>query len=170
MQLCDTGSGRKVSWRTDITRQRELPEEVRVENPTLVLTNDIRTLKSQLAIDDRVHHLHFEPTGLEVHRQAGEWFTDQEIYDYIAEQLRMGVVADCSLRMYTKARRCKEAGHDFRQEILPYLVEERFRVAAEVNARHHTREAKARAYRERTGKSAATFYRDLNALRRIATP
>jgi hypothetical protein len=170
MELGDTGPERTVSWTTDACRRRGLPQRVRVANPALILTNDLRTFREKVALDDRVHHVHFDPTPLEVHVQAAEFFTDQEIFDHIGELLRLGVVADCSLRMYGKALRSKRAGDDWRQEIVPYLVQERLRVAAQIDARYQSRDEKTKAFRERTGMSAATFYRDLKALREAAQP
>jgi hypothetical protein len=170
MELGDTAPVRTVSWATDAARQRGLPQRVRVANPVLILTNDLRTFREKVALDDRVHHVHFDPAPLEVHLYAAEFFTDQEIFDYVGEKLRLGVVADCSLRMYVKAERCKRAGDDWVREIEPYLVEERLRIAAEIDAQFATREEKARAYRDKTGLSAATYYRDLQALRQLTRP
>jgi hypothetical protein len=43
----------------------------------------------------------FEPTALEVHRQAAGWYWDQEIFDFIA--CRLQLIAQHSLHMYMQA-------------------------------------------------------------------
>lgn len=170
MEVLDTGPTRTVSWNTSAALQHGLPARVRVPNPVLILTNDLTTFQKTVPLDDRPHHIHFMPPALAVHERAATFFCDQDIFDYIADQIRLGVVGDCSLRMYTKALKAKQAGDDWRQEIIPYLVEERLRIAAEIDAQYHTPEEKVAAYFARTGNSRATFYRDLKALRGLVQP
>jgi hypothetical protein len=43
--------------------------------------------KNVAALQDRGHVLLFQPGAAEVHRQAGTWFDDQEIYDWFAANL-----------------------------------------------------------------------------------
>src|SRR6266849_3537944 len=68
------------------------------------------------ALEDRGHLLLFEPTPLEVHRQAARWFWDQEIFDFIADHLHL--TAQHSLRTYCHAWELKRADLDWRQGVL----------------------------------------------------
>jgi hypothetical protein len=58
----------------------------------------------------------FEPTALEVHRQAAEWFWDQEIFDLVADHLHL--FERHSLRTYVHASELKRAGLDWRRGVL----------------------------------------------------
>ena len=58
----------------------------------------------------------FEPTALEVHRQAAGWFWDQEVFDFVARHLH--VMAQPSLRIYRHAWELKQARLDWRQAVL----------------------------------------------------
>ncbi|WP_146452824.1 hypothetical protein [Bythopirellula polymerisocia] len=44
----------------------------------------------------------FQPTALEVHRKAGEWFDESEIYDFVGE--RLDQIPAPSMRLYYRAR------------------------------------------------------------------
>jgi len=68
------------------------------------------------ALEDRGHFLVFEPSPLEVHRQAARWFWDQEIFDFVAEHLHL--MGQHSLRTYCHAWELKQAGLDWRQGVL----------------------------------------------------
>jgi hypothetical protein len=68
------------------------------------------------ALEDRGHLLVFEPSPPEVHRQAGRWFWDQEIFDFVADHLHL--MAQHSLRTYGHAWELKRAKLDWRQGVL----------------------------------------------------
>jgi hypothetical protein len=68
------------------------------------------------ALEDRGHVLVFEPTALEVHRQAASWFWDQEIFDFVA--VRLPLTGPHSLRTYRQAWELKQAGLDWRRAVL----------------------------------------------------
>lgn len=59
------------------------------------------------AIEDRGLVVHFDPTWEEVYRYIGEWFWDQEIYDYLWE--RMPLLKEPSIRPLTRANDIKLA-------------------------------------------------------------
>jgi len=61
--------------------------------------------KNVAALQDRGHVLHFEPGALEVHREAGRWFDDAEIYPWFGENLHR--VREPSLRHYVRAKELK---------------------------------------------------------------
>jgi hypothetical protein len=67
-------------------------------------------------LEDRGHVLVFEPTALEVHRQAALWFWDQQIFHFVAAQLHL--IGQHSLRTYRQAWELKQAGLDWRRAVL----------------------------------------------------
>src|SRR5262249_25259791 len=78
---------------------------------------DWKTLNADVAaVEDRGHVLVFEPTALEVHRQAAKWFWDQEIFDFVAAHLHL--IAQHSLRTYWQGWELAQAGLDWRRAIL----------------------------------------------------
>ena len=74
--------------------------------------------------------LHFEPAALEVHREAGRWFDDAEIYRWFGENLHR--VWEPSLRHYVRARELKAAGMDWTAVIAAEDENPRARLAAEL--------------------------------------
>jgi hypothetical protein len=79
--------------------------------------NTWQTLNADVAaLEDRGHLLLFEPTPLEVHRQAARWFWDTEIFDFVADHLHL--IAQHSLRTYCHAWELKKAGLDWQQGVL----------------------------------------------------
>jgi len=82
-----------------------------------LIGNDWKTLNHDVAaLEDRGHLLLFEPSPLEVHRQAARWFWDQEIFDFVADHLHL--MAQHSLRTYFHAWELKQAGLNWRQGVL----------------------------------------------------
>jgi hypothetical protein len=63
------------------------------------------------ALQDRGHVLLFQPGAAEVHRKAGTWFNDPEIYEWFAANLHR--VREPSLRNYVPAKELKAAKMDW---------------------------------------------------------
>ncbi|HMB08538.1 MAG TPA: hypothetical protein VKP69_33010 [Isosphaeraceae bacterium] len=80
--LCQTEEEKAVAWHSDarsLERQR-IPREFTTKSRVVILSNDWQTLNTNVAaLQDRGHVLHFEPAALEVHKEAGRWFDDEEI-------------------------------------------------------------------------------------------
>jgi hypothetical protein len=110
------------------------------------------------ALQDRGHVLVFQPSAAEVHQQAGQWFTDQEIYDWIGQNLHR--VREPSLRHYVRARELKEAGMDWTEVLAVEPDNPRARLAAELLASpaHPGNNARARAFVDQGGGCRATFF------------
>src|SRR5262249_41230198 len=77
---------KQVSWHTEaptLKRQR-IPQAFRTSSRVALIANEWQTLNRNVAaLQDRGHVVFFEPSALEVHRQAATWFWDQEIYDFV---------------------------------------------------------------------------------------
>ena len=63
------------------------------------------------ALQDRGHVLLFQPGAAEVHRKAGTWFDDREIYEWFAKNLHR--VREPSMRHYVRAQELKAAARDW---------------------------------------------------------
>ena len=112
--LCQTEEEKSVAWHSNTrTLERQgIPKEFTTKSRVVIISNDWKTLnKNVAALQDRGHVLVFQPSAAEVHRKAGEWFGDKEIYEWFGKNLhRMG---EPSLRYYVRAKDLKAAGMDW---------------------------------------------------------
>jgi hypothetical protein len=79
---------------------------------TIIIANDWKTLNHNVAaLQDPGHVSMFEPSAEEVHRKAGTWFDDPEIFQWFGDNLHRA--RHPSLRHYVRARELKAAGMDW---------------------------------------------------------
>ncbi len=112
--LCQTEEEKAVAWHSDARRleRQAIPREFTTKSRVVIISNDWRTLnKNVAALQDRGHVILFEPTAAEVHRKAGTWFGDAEIYGWFGANLHR--VREPSMRHYVRARELKAAGMDW---------------------------------------------------------
>jgi hypothetical protein len=117
--LCQTESVKTLGWHTltPILELHHVPSQFNTTSRLALIGNDWKTLNADVvALEDRGHVVFFEPTALEVHRQAAGWFWDQDIFDFVAEQLHL--IVQHSLRTYGQAWELKRAGLDWRRAVL----------------------------------------------------
>jgi hypothetical protein len=117
--LCQTEPVKSLGWHTltPILELHDVPMRFSTTSRLALIGNDWKTLNADVAaLEDRGHVLFFEPTTLEVHRQAAGWFWDQEIFDFVAGQLHL--IAQHSLRTYGQAWELKQAGLDWKRAVL----------------------------------------------------
>jgi len=110
---------KSLGWHTltPILELHDVPTQFTTTSRLALIGNDWKTLNADVAaLEDRGHVLFFEPTALEVHRQAAGWFWDQEIFDFVAGQLHL--IVQHSLRTYGQAWELKRAGLDWRRAVL----------------------------------------------------
>ena len=67
-----------------------------------------------------------------MHRQAGTWFDDPEIYEWFAANLHR--IREPSMRHYVRARELKAAGMDWTEVLAAEAENKRARLAAELLA------------------------------------
>jgi hypothetical protein len=107
-----------------------VPREFVTTSRVIIICNDWKTLNSNVsALQDRGHVLVFQPSAAEVHRQAGEWFKDAEIYEWFGKNLHR--IAEPSFRHYVRAAELKAAGMAWAEVLEPEEENERERIAAE---------------------------------------
>src|SRR5262249_20768815 len=111
--------------------------------------------------------LFFQPSAAEVHRMAGTWFDDQEIYQWFADNLHR--VREPSLRHYVRARELKAAGMDWTEVLADAAENARARLAAELlaNPAYGSTAARVQAFVDQGGGCRATFF---NYSRRLGAP
>ena len=167
--LCQTEEEKNVAWQSAArSLEREgIPRQFVTKSRVVIICNDWKTLnRNVVALQDRGHTLLFEPTAAEVHRKTGEWFDDQDVYQWFEENLRL--VTDPSMRLYLRAAELKRAGMDWMQ-IMPLSPEDpRERLVAELQAdgSFGTQEARAREFATRGGGCRATYFNHARRLKR----
>jgi hypothetical protein len=117
--LGQTEQTKTLSWQSDAPtlERRGVPRQFITTSRVALVGNDWKTLNADVAaLEDRGHLLIFEPSPLDVHRQAARWFWDQEIFDFVAEHLHL--MTQHSLRTYGHAWELKRAKLDWRQGVL----------------------------------------------------
>jgi hypothetical protein len=117
--LCQTEAKKTLNWHTatPTLQRRGVPQRFSTASRVALIGNDWKTLNADVAaLEDRGHVLCFEPSSLEVHRQAASWFWDQQIFDFVAAQLHL--IVQHSLRTYRQAWELKRAGLDWRRAVL----------------------------------------------------
>src|SRR5712692_3516659 len=117
--LAQTERTKALSWLSDAPtlERRGIPRQFTTTSRVVLVGNAWKTLNADVAaLEDRGHFLLFEPSPLEVHRQAARWFWDAEIFDFVADHLHL--IAQHSLRTYCHAWELKQAGLDWQQGVL----------------------------------------------------
>src|SRR5947199_7657422 len=159
--LCQTEEEKAVAWHSDARslERQGIPREFVTKSRVAIIANDWRTLdRNVAALQDRGHVLLFEPGAAEVHRKAGTWFDDQEIYDWFGRNLDR--VREPSLRHYVRAKELKAAGMDWTDVLAVEDENRRARLAAELlaSATYDSTAARVKAFVEQGGGCRATFF------------
>ncbi len=121
--LCQTELVKRVSWHSDApTLRREgIPREFTTTSRVAIIANEWRTLDRNVgAVEDRGICVVFEPSAIEIHRQTGKWFWDQEIFDFVGKRLRL--FPALSMRLYSQLWVLKTAGINWRSFALERAV------------------------------------------------
>ena len=159
--LCQTEEEKSVAWHFDARslERQGVPREFKTKSRVVIIANDWRTLdKNVAALQDRGHVLLFRPSAAEVHAQAGKWFDDQEIYDWIGANLHRG--GEPSFRHYVRAKELKAAGMDWSDVLAVEAENKRARLAAELmdSEEYASTAERVRAFVERGGGCRATYF------------
>jgi hypothetical protein len=170
--LCQTERVKSLSWHTDAStlEKRGIPRQFTTTSRMAFIVNQWQSLNPDVAaLEDRGHFLIFEPTALEVHRQASTWFWDQEIFDFVGRWLHL--MEQPSFRTYTKSFELKAAGLDWQNGILcrclagPALVVARLKA----NPRYASEEERARAFAHSGAGCRATYFNHSKKLQCLET-
>jgi hypothetical protein len=159
--LCQTEEEKTVAWHSDAKslERQGIPREFTTRSRVAIIANDWQTLnKNVAALQDRGHVLLFQPGAAEVHRKAGTWFNDPEIYEWFATNLHR--VREPSLRHYVRAKELKAAQLDWTAVLASEAENPRARLAAELlaSAAYTSTAARVQAFVEQGGGCRATFF------------
>lgn len=159
--LCQTEEDKVVGWHTDARslERHGIPREFTTTSRVIIICNDWKTLNRNVAaLQDRGHVLVFQPSAAELHRQAGTWFRDPEIYAWFGANLHR--IAEPSFRHYVRARELKAAGMDWTEILAADSDNKRARLAAEIlaSASYPSTEDRVRAFIRQGGGCRATFF------------
>ena len=125
----------------------------------IIISNDWKTLNRNVAaLQDRGHVILFQPSAAELHRKAGTWFDDKEVYDWFGANLHR--VREPSMRHYVRTRELKAAGMDWTDVLAAEDENRRARLAAELLASDAYRSTAERveAFVNQGGGCRATFF------------
>ena len=159
--LCQTERVKSISWHTDAPtlEKRGISRQFTTTSRMAFIANQWQSLNPDVAaLEDRGHVLIFEPTALEVHRQAATWFWDQGIFDFLGRWLHL--LKQPSLRTYVRAWELKTAGLDWQTSILGRCLAGTALVVARLKANpcYASEEARARAFVHSGAGCRATYF------------
>jgi hypothetical protein len=171
--LCQTERTKTLGWHTTAPAldRQGVPRQFTTTSRLALVGNDWKTLNADVAaLEDRGHVLVFEPTALEVHRQAASWFWDQEIFDCVAEHLHL--IGQHSLRTYPQAWELKRAGLDWRQGVLCRCLTGTALLVARLQADRSfsSQAARVQAFVQSGAGCRATYFHHAKKLRPLAVP
>ena len=153
------GESRGLAFGPRSLEKQGIPREFTTKSRVVIISNDWKTLnKNVAALQDRGHVLLFQPGAAEVHRKAGTWFDDAEIYEWFAANLHR--VREPSMRHYVRARELKAASMDWTEVLAAEVENKRERLATELlaSAAYGSTAERVRAFVEQGGGCRATFF------------
>src|SRR6516165_872801 len=171
--LGQTERTKTICWQTaaPTLARSGIPRQFTTTSRVALLGNDWKTLSADVAaLEDRGHLLLFEPSPLEIHRQAARWFWDQEIFDLVADHLHL--MAQHSLRTYHNAWELKQAGLDWRQGVLGRCLTGLALAVAKLKANpaYTCEDERVRAFVQLGAGCRATYFRHVQKLRPTEKP
>ena len=164
--LCNTDGTKTLRWTSGHQEigdgSDQIPGSFTTNSPVCLIANEWRTLNENVrALEDRAIVVKFEPDAAEVHRRVGEWFSNDEVYGFIEQNLHL--IARPSGRYYVKAEQLLRANPNrWRDRILSVMgVDDRTRelmLLLEDRA-YKSEEERAAAFEAGGHGSRATYFR-----------
>jgi len=153
-----------VNWQTDnkVLARLGIPKFFETSSRVALIMNRFAfgDADEDDAIVYRAQFIYFDPTPLEIHKNAALWFWDQEVYDYIADRLRIVDPDKLSARAYVKAFERKPKG-DWKEFIdRRYCKQsgEQWVAVLESDPKYQSVEERVAEFVKRTGLSRATYF------------
>ena len=108
--LMETRPIKTIRYPTDAAKQAGIPSEFKTSAKVIILANTWNSSSSEdyAAIDWRCVSMLFNPTPDALHWQVNTFFYDQEVFDFIGQNLTM--VTKPNMRMYGTISSIKRAG------------------------------------------------------------
>lgn len=112
---CDTRKVKKIAWHTANKEffRLNIPKEFESRSRTVIIANEWQSFNKNVgALEDRAMMLKFAPSAVEVHKEAGRWFEDDEILSFFKANLDR--IHCPSFRHYVNAKSMKKGKLDWR--------------------------------------------------------
>lgn len=112
--VTDSRPVRKVAWHTTSKElaAQGVPREFDTRSQVCIVANEWEGLDRNLgALEDRGILARFAPPPAEVHKEAGRWFKDEAVYEFVGQ--RLGRIHQPSQRLYVHALKLKRAKLDW---------------------------------------------------------
>lgn len=170
--LCNTVHQKRLTWLTNTTKNSDgVPDSFSTTSRVILIANEWKSLNPNVrALEDRAIILYFDPSNHEVHRRVGEWFTDTEVYDFIASHL--DDIPAVSMRHYCKGSQLRQAGlQDWRTSLLQMMTPDPrvgCLIAIQQDAAFATEQDRIDRFMAMTGSSRSTYFRIKAKLKSIA--
>lgn len=166
--LCQTEQVKTLSWETNAPAlaSRSIPRRYTTTSRLVLIANRWHSANEDVAaLEDRGHIIHFDPSALEIHLNAAQWFWDQEVFDFVGSHVHL--MKQHSLRVYYLAHERKLAGLDWRQEVLSRCLTGGALEAARLkaDASFATEEERAAAFVSAGHGCRATYFNHAKKLR-----
>ncbi len=166
--LTQTEKVKTIQWNSQTAeiRSGELPSEFTTTSTTLIVANSWPQENPDIkAIESRGHLLYFSPSNAAIHKYAGTYFTDKEVYDFIGEHLHL--FDDLDLRLYHKTTEIKATGlrrgdaDAWKRYVKSHLMDAEKRAALDLmwDDSFASDNQRSKEFNRLTGLSARNFYR-----------
>jgi hypothetical protein len=165
--LSQTDPEKTVSWETQAAAldREEVPRSFQTRSQLCILANSRFVSEDARALEDRGHVLVFDPSALEVHKQAAHWFRDHEVFEFVANHLHL--FSQHSFRTYVNASERKKAGLPWQSAVLDRCLSGLTLEVAKLRAdpQFACEEERARAFVGRGLGCRATYFNHAKRLR-----
>ena len=166
--LTQTERSKTLQWNstTPEIRRGDLPAEFATTSRTLIVANSWPNDDPDIAaVESRGHLIYFVPSFQEMHRFAGEFGLDPEVYHFVGEHLSYFDRLD--LRLYFKAGEVKTTGvrtgqpEAWKGYILGQIMDAEKRVAMDLlsDDNYGSDNVRSKEFSRITGMSPRAFYR-----------
>jgi hypothetical protein len=172
--LTQTEKVKTIQWNSNTAeiRSGELESEFTTTSRTLIVANSWPDSDPDIAaIESRGHLLYFAPSFREMHRYAGEFVNDKEVYKFVGTNLPYFECLD--LRLYFKAGEIKATGvrtgdvdgwkQYVRQQMMP--VEKRVALNLMLDKTYASDNQRAKEFARLTWAAPRTYYRYRDEIR-----
>lgn len=154
-QLCDTREEKIIKYFTTSPILKNIPNEFETSCKVLMLMNDIKTKDKNLnALLTRAHLVYFDPPDTEIIRHIQTFGKDKEVLKFI--HLYAPFSKSLNLRIYKRASELKQAGLNWKQDIINELdVDQRLFEIEKLLRKYKTDQEREKHF----SSSRSTYYR-----------
>lgn len=159
--LLETRSPRTIQWTTAQTMLQDVgvPARFATKSRTMILANELKQVSKNFgAVLDRCTIVWFAPGPDEVHKYAGTWFVDEEVYQFVGQRIHATPAPSC--RYYYHGKTWKRAGLDWKKMLGSVMQPNRNKamLALELAMRYKSPSERVAAWKKETGCSEQAYW------------